>query len=124
MDQTLQQGGIDSKFALFVEHWRPKVIAGLNGQEIKIVKVRGVFPWHSHEGCEEFFLVWKGRFRVEFRDRIVELAPGDYCVVPRGVEHRTAADEEAQILIFEPAETRNTGNVVDDAFTAPQGVAT
>jgi mannose-6-phosphate isomerase-like protein (cupin superfamily) len=123
MEQTVRQSGIDSNFALFAEHWRPKVIASLNGQEIKIVKVQGAFPWHRHEDCEEFFLVWKGHFRVEFRDRVVELAAGDYCLVPRGVEHRTAADEEAQILIFEPAETRNTGNVVVDAFTAPLGVA-
>nr|WP_244472141.1 cupin domain-containing protein [Prosthecomicrobium hirschii] len=68
------------------------------------------------------FIVWKGRFRVEFRDRIVDMGPGEYVVVPRGVEHRTAADEEAEVILFEPAETRNTGNVVDETFTAPQGV--
>ena len=68
------------------------------------------------------FLVWKGRFRVEFRDHVVEMGPGDYIVVPRGIEHRTAADEEAEVMIFEPAEVRNTGNVLDDTFTAPQGV--
>ncbi|UYO42494.1 cupin domain-containing protein [Rhodopseudomonas palustris] len=67
------------------------------------------------------FLVWKGRFRVEFRDHVVEMGPGDYIVVPRGIEHRTAADEEAEVMIFEPAEVRNTGNVLDDTFTAPQG---
>jgi mannose-6-phosphate isomerase-like protein (cupin superfamily) len=68
------------------------------------------------------FLVWKGRFRVEFRDRVVDMGPGEYIVVPRGIEHRTAADDEAEVLIFEPAATLNTGNVVDDTFTAPQGV--
>ena len=68
------------------------------------------------------FLVWRGRMRVEFRDRMVEMGPGELVVVPRGVEHRTAADEEAEVLVFEPAETRNTGNVVDDRFTAPNGV--
>lgn len=117
-----QQGDISAKFSMFSEHWRPKVIAGLNGQEVKIVKVQGVFPWHSHDNCEEMFIVWKGRFRVEFRDRIADLGPGEYIVVPRGVEHRTAADEEAEVLIFEPVETRNTGNLVDETFTAPQGV--
>jgi mannose-6-phosphate isomerase-like protein (cupin superfamily) len=111
------------KFALFSEQWRPKVIAALNGQEVKIVKVRGTFPWHHHDTEDEFFLVWKGRFRVEFRDCVVELGPGDGLVVPRGVEHRTAADIEAEILVFEPAATRNTGNVVDAAFTAPDGTA-
>ena len=112
---------LDDKFALFSEHWRPKVIAALNGQEIKLIKVQGTFPWHTHEAEDEFFLVWKGRFRVEYRDRILEMAPGECCVVPRGVEHRTAADEEAQVLCFEPAGVRNTGNVEDFAFTAPQG---
>ena len=112
---------IPAKFALFAEHWRPKVVAALNGQEVKVVKVRGTFPWHHHADADELFLVWRGRFRVEFRDRIAELGPGEMIVVPRGVEHRTAADEETEILIFEPAEVRNTGNVVDERFTAPQG---
>jgi mannose-6-phosphate isomerase-like protein (cupin superfamily) len=109
------------KFALFTEHWRPKTVAALNGQEIKLIKVKGEFPWHVHEKEDEFFLVWRGRFRVEFRDRVVELAAGECVTVPHGIEHRTAADEEAEILCFEPAGVRNTGNVVDDAFTAPLG---
>ena len=112
---------LDKKFALFSEQWRPKVVAALNGQEIKIVKVQGTFPWHHHDAEDEFFLVWKGRFRIEFRDRVVELGPGEGFVVPRGVEHRTAADEEAEVVVFEPAATRNTGNLVDEAFTAPDG---
>ena len=112
---------IDKKFDLFSDHWRPKVVAELNGQEVKLVKVAGVFPWHLHEDVDEMFLVWKGRFRVEFRDRIVEMGSGEFIVVPRGVEHRTAADEEAEILIFEPAAVRNTGNVEDERFTAPNG---
>ncbi|RFB79153.1 cupin domain-containing protein [Methylovirgula sp. 4M-Z18] len=110
------------KFASFSEHWRPKVVAGLNGQELKLVKVQGVFPWHHHDDVDELFLVWRGRFRVEFRDHVAELGPGEGIVVPRGVEHRTAADEEAEVLILEPAGVRNTGNVVDEHFTAPQGV--
>lgn len=113
---------IDDKFALFSEHWRPKVIGELNGQEVKLVKVQGEFPWHHHETEDEMFLVWKGRFRVEFRDRIVDMGPGECVIVPHGVEHRTAADEEAEILIFEPAAVRNTGNVVEDTYTAPMGV--
>jgi len=114
---------LDEKFALFAEHWRPKVAGSLNGQEVKLVKVKGVFPWHTHQDVDELFMVWKGRFRVEFRDRIAELCAGDLIIVPRGVEHRTAADEEAEVLIFEPAAVRNTGDVVDATFTAPQGVA-
>jgi mannose-6-phosphate isomerase-like protein (cupin superfamily) len=111
---------LDEKFGLFGEHWRPKGIAALNGQEVKIVKVQGEFPWHHHVAEDEFFLVWKGRFRVEFRDRVVDMGPGECVVVPRGVEHRTCADEEAQILIFEPAEVVNTGNLVDSSYTAPK----
>ena len=114
---------LDEKFSLFCEHWRPKVIAALNGQEVKIVKVKGEFPWHHHDNEDEFFMVWKGNFRVEFRDRVVALGPGECVVVPRGTEHRTCADDEAHILCFEPADTLNTGNVRDAAYTAPGGVA-
>ena len=114
---------LDQKLALFDEQWRPKVIASLNGQELKLVKVKGEFPWHRHEQEDEFFLVWKGRFRVEFRDHIVEMGPGECVVVPRGLEHRTCADDEAQILLFEPSGTINTGDVVDARFTAPTGIA-
>jgi mannose-6-phosphate isomerase-like protein (cupin superfamily) len=114
---------LEEKFSLFDEHWQPKVIAQLNGQEVKLVKVQGTFPWHRHEAEDELFLVWRGRFRVEFRDRIVEMRPGELVVVPRGVEHRTAADEEAEVLIFEPADVLNTGDVRDERFTAPRGAS-
>jgi len=113
---------LDQKFGLFDEQWRPKVIAAMNGQEVKLVKVKGEFPWHQHEREDEFFLVWKGRFRVEFRDRVVELGPGECVVVPRGIEHRTCAGDEAQILLFEPSGTVNTGNVTDAGYTAPTGI--
>lgn len=109
------------KFDAFTEHWRPKVVAELNGQEVKLVKLQGTFVWHRHETEDELFLAWKGRFRVEFRDRVVELGPGELLVVPKGVEHRTSADAEAEVLVFEPAATRNTGDVVDPLLTAPLG---
>ena len=112
---------LTEKFGLFTEHWRPKVVARLNGQEVKLIKVCGVFPWHHHETGDEMFLVWKGVFRVEFRDHVVTLGPGEMVVVPAGVEHRTAADEEAEVLCFEPAGVLNTGNVTDAGFTAPIG---
>ena len=110
------------KFASFSEHWRPKIVGELNGQEVKLAKFKGEFVWHQHECEDEMFLVWHGRMRVEFRDHVVELAPGEFLVVPRGVEHRTAADEECEVILFEPAATRNTGNVTDAALTAPAGV--
>ncbi len=118
----LEKIDIKRKFSLISEHWRPKVVAELNGQEVKLVKFKGEFVWHHHENEDELFLVWHGMFRVEFRDRIVELREGECLTVPRGVEHRTVADEEVQVIIFEPAATRNTGNIADDRFTAPDGV--
>ncbi|MFK0300269.1 cupin domain-containing protein [Brevundimonas sp. NPDC090276] len=112
---------LEQKFGGFSDHWRPRVAAQLNGQDVRLVKVQGVFPWHSHPEAEEMFLVWKGRFRVEFRDRVETLGPGQFIVVPRGVEHRTAADEEAQVMIFEPSEVINTGDAPISDFTAPSG---
>jgi mannose-6-phosphate isomerase-like protein (cupin superfamily) len=97
-------------------------VAALNGQEVKLVKFAGTFPWHHHDNEDELFFVWRGQMAIEFRDRRVTLNPGELCVVPRGVEHRTLAETEAEVLIFEPAETRNTGNVQDERFTAPTGV--
>ena len=119
----MERINIADKFARFSEQWQPKIVAQLNGQELKLVKVWGTFPWHRHDDAEEMFLVWRGRFRVEFRDRIVELAPGELLVVPRGVEHRTAADEEAEVILLEPAGVVNTGNVIDEKFTAPVGAS-
>jgi mannose-6-phosphate isomerase-like protein (cupin superfamily) len=110
------------KFAAIHEHWRPKVAAELNGQELKLVKFSGVFPWHHHEKEDELFLVWRGQMTIEFHDHRVTLNPGELCVVPRGVEHRTMAEAEAEVLVFEPALTRNTGNIMDEKFTAPNGV--
>ncbi|MDZ4753344.1 MAG: cupin domain-containing protein [Phycisphaerae bacterium] len=113
---------IAEKLALIAEHWRPKVVAALNGQEVKLVKFQGTFVWHHHEHEDELFLGIRGRFRVEFRDHAVEIGPGELVVVPRGVEHRTVADEEVEVLLFEPAATRNTGNVEHTQLTAPTGV--
>ena len=113
---------LTEKFAAFSEHWRPKIVGELNGQEVKLAKFKGEFVWHRHEDADEMFLVWRGRMRVEFRDRTVELDPGEFLIVERGVEHRTAADEETEVVLFEPAATRNTGNVSHERLTAPSGV--
>ena len=112
---------INKKFALFSEYWRPKVVAELNGQEVKLVKFKGEFVWHHHDIEDELFLVWHGSFRVEFHDHIVELKQGEMLVVPHGIEHRTVADEEVEVIIFEPKATNNTGNISDEHFTAPNG---
>ena len=118
----MNKTSLNEKFALIHEHWRPKVVAQLNGQEVKLVKLHGEFPWHHHEHEDEMFLVWRGQMTIEFRDRRVILQAGEFCVVPRSVEHRTMADQEAEVVLFEPVQTRNTGNVIDQTFTAPNGV--
>ena len=110
------------KLAQIHEHWRPKVIGELNGQEVKLVKFQGEFVWHKHDAEDELFLVIDGRFRMEFRDRAVELGPGDLVIVPQGVEHRPVAEKEVAVLLFEPAGVRNTGDVEHATLTAPQGV--
>ena len=107
------------KFAQITEYWRPKVVGELNNQEVKLVKFKGVFPWHHHEYEDEMFLCMRGHFYIEFRDQTVQLQAGEFLVVPRGVEHRPVADEEVEVILFEPAATRNTGNIEDEYFTAP-----
>ena len=118
----MEKVNLAEKFDAFAEHWRPKIVGELNGQEVKLVKFQGEFPWHHHEKEDELFLVWRGRMRIEFRDRTVELSAGEFLVVPHGVEHRTAADEEAEVVLFEPAATLNTGSAPESKFTAPTGV--
>lgn len=110
------------KFALINEHWRPKVVGELNGQEVKLVKFQGKFPWHHHENEDEMFLAVKGSFRIEFRDKMIELTEGEFVIVPRGVEHRPIAETEVEVLLFEPKNVLNTGNVEAQGFTAPIGV--
>lgn len=102
------------KFALVHEHWSPKIVGELNGQQIKLAKLKGEFFFHHHEHEDEAFFVMKGSFRMEFRDQTVELKEGDMLIVPRGVEHKPVADEEVWVMLFEPATTLNTGNVVNE----------
>jgi len=117
------------KFSLIHDRWNPRIVGELNGQYVKLVKFQGPFTWHHHDNEDEMFLVVKGRFRMEFRDQPGEIAAstqakeiwleqGEFCIVPRGVEHRPVADEECHVLLFEPATTLNTGNVQDE-FTVP-----
>ena len=105
---------IAQKLSLFSDHWKPRIVAELNGQHVKLVKFQGPFLWHCHEQEDELFLVVKGRFRMELRDRNIWLEQGEFLVVSRGVEHRPVAEEEAQVLLFEPASTLNTGDVQNE----------
>lgn len=98
------------KFNLFNEHWTPKILGELNGQHVKIAKLKGEFVWHSHQDEDELFFVIKGQLEIAFRDRIELLNPGEFIIVPRGVEHKPIAKEEAEVLLFEPKGTLNTGN--------------
>jgi mannose-6-phosphate isomerase-like protein (cupin superfamily) len=105
---------LDEKFATFTEHWQPRIVGELNGQHVKLAKLLGDFVWHHHEAEDEMFLVKKGTLTIEFRDHSVTVREGEFCIVPRGVEHRPVAQEEVHVLLFEPASTLNTGNVVND----------
>lgn len=135
-DSSMNKVNLGEKLSLINDHWNPRIIGQLNGQYLKLVKFKGPFTWHHHENEDEMFLVVKGRFRLEFREsagdtsaldghsghsghREVWLDEGEFIVVPRGVEHRPVADEEAAVLLFEPASTLNTGNVQDE-FTVPK----
>lgn len=110
----MEKVNLSEKLALFSEHWMPRIVGELNGQQVKLVKFQGPFTWHHHENEDELFLVVKGRFRMELRDRSIDLEEGEFLIVPRGVEHRPVADEEVHVLLFEPASTLNTGNVQNE----------
>lgn len=116
LSSMLDKINLAEKFARITEYWKPYIAGELNGQLVKLDKLKGEFVWHHHENEDEMFLVVKGRFRIEFRDKTVWLEEGEFIVVPRMVEHKPVADEEAWIVLFEPASTLNTGNV-DNEFT-------
>jgi len=112
--RVMEKINIAEKLSLFSDHWNPRIIAALNGQQVKLAKLKGPFVWHRHDHEDEFFLVLKGTLIIEFRDRRVELRENEGIVVPKGVEHRPIAEEEVAVMLFEPATTRNTGNTPSD----------
>ena len=114
----MEKINIREKLALFSDHWNPRVVGELNGQHVKLTKFQGEFVWHDHAAEDEMFLVVRGSFRMDFRDRSVTLHEGEFIIVPRGVEHRPVADEECWLLLFEPASTLNTGNLVNESTVA------
>ena len=113
MPATPKCVNLAEKFSQFTDHWSPKVVGELNGQHVKLVKLLGPFVWHHHEHEDELFLVVRGRLRIEFRDGHRDVDPGEFLIVPRGVEHRPVAEQEVHVLLFEPAGTLNTGNIRD-----------
>ncbi len=110
----MRKVNLAEKLASFSEHWQPKIAGELNGQHVKLVKFQGEFVWHRHDHEDELFLVVRGGFRMDFREsgqeRAIELRQGEFLIVPRGVEHRPVAEQEVEVMLFEPAGTLNTGN--------------
>ena len=111
---TIQKVNLQEKFALIPDYYNPRIAGELNNQAVKLVKVKGDFVWHHHEVEDELFLVVRGKLFMDFRDKTVELLPGEFIIVPHGVEHRPRADEEVELVLFEPASTLNTGNTVNE----------
>lgn len=109
---------LDAKFASFSEHWSPRLVAELNGQHVRIAKIKGEFIWHTHDDADEMFFVVRGALTIQLRDGDVALREGELFVVPRGVEHKPVANEECWILLFEPAATLNTGNITNERTVA------
>ena len=108
---------LSEKLKGITDHWNPRIVGELNGQHVKLVKFRGEFVWHKHEHEDELFLVIKGSFVMELRDKSVTMREGDSIIIPRGVEHRPVAEEEVEVLLFEPAGTLNTGNAPASTLT-------
>ena len=110
----MEKINLAQKLSLFKEQWKPKIVGELNGQLIKLVKFKGPFVWHHHDNEDEMFYVVKGSFDMEFREKTVTINEGEFIIVPKGVEHRPNAKEEAEVMLFEPATTLNTGNVENE----------
>jgi mannose-6-phosphate isomerase-like protein (cupin superfamily) len=114
----MQKVNLAAALSSFSDHWNPRIVAELNGQHVKVVKLEGPFTWHKHDHEDELFLVVRGILQMELRDRPpIVLTPGELLVVPRGVEHRPVADAEVEVVLFEPATTLNTGDAVGDPRT-------
>lgn len=114
LEAYMQKVILAEKFSRITEQWKPRVAATLNGQEVKLAKLQGEFVWHHHEQEDELFMPIKGQLKIELRDRTIVLEPGEFFVVPKGVEHKPVAEQEVHLLIFEPAGTLNTGNITND----------
>ncbi|MEP7238164.1 MAG: cupin domain-containing protein [Ferruginibacter sp.] len=110
----MEKVNLAEKFSLFNDYCNPRIIGELNGQHVKAVKLKGEFVWHSHEHEDELFLVVKGKFNMELRDKIITIKEGEFFIVPKTVEHKPVAEEEVHILLFEPASTLNTGNIENE----------
>jgi mannose-6-phosphate isomerase-like protein (cupin superfamily) len=116
---TIRKVNLAEMFGRFQDQWKPKVVGEVNDSLVKLVKFKGEFVWHHHDQEDEMFLVVKGRMRMQLRDRDVTVGPGEFIIIPHGVEHKPGADEETEVLLFEPNSTLNTGNVRNER-TVPE----
>ncbi|MDP2471130.1 MAG: cupin domain-containing protein [Candidatus Palauibacterales bacterium] len=114
----LDKVNLSDRMARIPDCWHPRIVGELNGQHVKLVRLQGEFVWHAHAEEDELFLVLDGTLRMELRDGAVEIEPGEFLIVPRGVEHRPVAEREVRVLLFEPAGTLNTGDAVDPRTVA------
>lgn len=105
---------IEEKLSLFHDYWNPRIVGELNGQHVKLAKLKGEFIWHKHDNEDEMFYVLKGVLKMEFREKTVEIKENEFLIVPKGVEHKPVADEEVSLLLFEPASTLNTGDTKNE----------
>lgn len=106
----IKKVSIAEKMSVFNDHWNPRIVGELNGQHIKLVKAQGEFDWHKHDNEDEMFLVIKGEFNMELRDETILIKEGEFIIIPRGIEHRPVVKNEVQVMLFEPANTINTGD--------------
>jgi len=115
---SLRKVNLAEMFGRFQDHWKPKIVGEVNDSLVKLVKFKGEFVWHHHDREDEMFLVVKGRMRMQLRDREVTVGPGEFIIIPHGIEHKPVADEETEVVLFEPTSTLNTGNVRNERTVA------
>ncbi len=113
----MKKVSLSEKFRLIDDHWNPRIVGELNGQHAKLAKLHGEFVWHKHDAEDELFFVVKGQLKIELRNSEIILNPNEFFIVPRGVEHRPIAENEVQVMLFEPNTTLNTGDQKDSNFT-------
>jgi mannose-6-phosphate isomerase-like protein (cupin superfamily) len=114
---SIEKVNLADKLAQFSEHWSPKIVGELNGQHVKLAKLKGEFVWHHHNDEDELFYVVKGKLKIELREKTIHLSQGEFCIIPKGIEHKPVAENEVEVMLFEPASTLNTGDKKQSEFT-------
>lgn len=118
----IRKVNLAQKFSLFSEHWQPKIVGELNASHVKIARLQGEFIWHQHENEDEMFLVVSGSLQMRLRDQEIQLEPGEFIIIPRGIEHMPVAEREVQVMLIEPKSTRNTGDIENQRTHPPEWI--